>query len=193
MKYHEGYLCQISRTNHAIICLTTTRKGFVIFTCSYFKLKAEYHCSLSQSNCRNFSCSSINIESFFKKSNKLDGKERNCFHSSVGFQISNSPIYLIYTVDTKNISTNRSILRVTQLYLMSILKKWFLPKADSFSIVGKRVSGLKRKHLRNPTDEAAKFKFSSFFKVLMFLFPVYVPWRSLDTSSLFDFNVILLN
>ena len=43
----------------------------------------------------------MNIESFFKKSNKLDGKERNCFHLSVGFQISNSPIYLIYTVDTK--------------------------------------------------------------------------------------------
>ena len=106
-----------------LFAYTTTRKGFVIFTCSYFKKKKlRYHCALSQSNCRNFSCSSINIESFFKKSNKLDGKERNCFHSSVGFQISNSPIYLIYTVDTKNISTNRSTLRVTQLYLMSIFK-----------------------------------------------------------------------
>ena len=33
-----GYLCQISRTNHAIICLYYTHKRFVIFTCRYFKL-----------------------------------------------------------------------------------------------------------------------------------------------------------
>ena len=55
LKYHEWYLCQISRTNHAIICLlyTTIRKKFVIFTCRYFTAP-------SQPNCRNFSCSSIN-------------------------------------------------------------------------------------------------------------------------------------
>ena len=38
LKYHEWYLCQISRTNHAIIIYTTTRKRFVIFTCRCFKL-----------------------------------------------------------------------------------------------------------------------------------------------------------
>ena len=39
LKYHEWCLCQISRTNHAsIICLYTTRKRVVIFTCRYFKL-----------------------------------------------------------------------------------------------------------------------------------------------------------
>ena len=38
LKYHEWYLCQISRTNYAIICFSTTRKSFVIFTCRYFKL-----------------------------------------------------------------------------------------------------------------------------------------------------------
>ena len=38
LKYHEWYLCQISRTNHAIIIYTTTRKSFVIFTRRYFKL-----------------------------------------------------------------------------------------------------------------------------------------------------------
>ena len=56
LKYHEWYLCQISRTNHAIICLmyNTIRKKFVIFTCRYFTAP-------SQSNCRNFSCSSINM------------------------------------------------------------------------------------------------------------------------------------
>ena len=37
---------------------TTTRKGFVIFTCRYFKLSWNTT-ALSQSNCRNFSCSSI--------------------------------------------------------------------------------------------------------------------------------------
>ena len=56
LKFHEWYLCQISRTNHAIICLlyTTIRKKFVIFTCRYFTAP-------SQPNCRNFSCSSINM------------------------------------------------------------------------------------------------------------------------------------
>ena len=38
---------------------TTTRKRFVIFTCRYFKLSWNTT-ALSQSNCRNFSCSSIN-------------------------------------------------------------------------------------------------------------------------------------
>ena len=56
LKYHKWYLCQILvwRTNHAII----TRKRFVIFTCRYFKLSCNTT-ALSQSNCRNFSCSSI--------------------------------------------------------------------------------------------------------------------------------------
>ena len=54
------YLCQISRTNDAIICLYyTNRKSFVIFTCRYFKLSWNTT-ALSQSNCRNSSCSSIN-------------------------------------------------------------------------------------------------------------------------------------
>ena len=38
---------------------TTTRNSFVIFTCSYFKLSWN-NTALSQSNCRNFSCSGIN-------------------------------------------------------------------------------------------------------------------------------------
>ena len=59
LKYHEWYLCQISCTNHAIICLYyTTRKRFVIFTCRYLKL-SQNTTALSQSNCRNFSFSSI--------------------------------------------------------------------------------------------------------------------------------------
>ena len=37
---------------------TTTRKRFVIFTCRYFKLSWDTT-ALSQSNCKNFSCSSI--------------------------------------------------------------------------------------------------------------------------------------
>ena len=42
---------------------TTTRKGFVIFTCRYFKLSWNAT-DLSQSNCRNFSCSSISTVTF---------------------------------------------------------------------------------------------------------------------------------
>ena len=60
LKYHEWYLCQISRTNHAIICLYYYPKKVVIFTCRYFKLSWNTT-SLSQSNCRNFVCSSISI------------------------------------------------------------------------------------------------------------------------------------
>ena len=30
LKYNKWYLCQISRTNHAIICYTTASKRFVI-------------------------------------------------------------------------------------------------------------------------------------------------------------------
>ena len=40
---------------------TTTRNSFVIFTCRYFKLSWNTT-ALSQSNCRNFSCSSIRSE-----------------------------------------------------------------------------------------------------------------------------------
>ena len=58
LKYHEWYLCQISRTNHAIICLYYYPQRFEIFTCRYFKLSWN-STALSQSNCRNFSCSSI--------------------------------------------------------------------------------------------------------------------------------------
>ena len=43
---------------------TTTRKRFVIFTCRYFKLSWNTT-ALSQSNYRNFSCSSINTKISF--------------------------------------------------------------------------------------------------------------------------------
>ena len=51
LKYHKWYLCKISRTNHAIICLYcyTALKGFVIFRCRYFKLSWNTT-ALSQSN-----------------------------------------------------------------------------------------------------------------------------------------------
>ena len=41
-----------------LIVYTTTRRRFLIFTCRYFKLSWNTT-ALSQSNCRNFSCSSI--------------------------------------------------------------------------------------------------------------------------------------
>ena len=40
---------------------TTTRKRFVIFTCRYFTLSWNT-AALGQSNCRNFSCSSIKLQ-----------------------------------------------------------------------------------------------------------------------------------
>ena len=56
LKYHEWYLCQISLQIMLLFVYTTTRKRFVIFTCRYFKLSWNTT-ALSQSNCRNFSCS----------------------------------------------------------------------------------------------------------------------------------------
>ena len=51
---------QMSRTNHAIICLYYYPQKVCnfIFTCRYFKLSWNTT-ALNQSNCRNFSCSSI--------------------------------------------------------------------------------------------------------------------------------------
>ena len=75
-KYHEWYFKIVIRNlrqfwnitsgiyakYHIQIMLlfvyTTTRKRFVIFTCKYFKLSWNTT-ALSQSNCGNFSCSSI--------------------------------------------------------------------------------------------------------------------------------------
>ena len=58
LKCPEWYLSKTSRTNHAIICLYYYPKRFVIFTCTYFKLSWNTT-ALSQSNCRNFSCSTV--------------------------------------------------------------------------------------------------------------------------------------
>ena len=46
---------------HVQIMLLTALKGFVIFTCRYFKLSWNTT-ALSQSNCRNFPCNSIKNE-----------------------------------------------------------------------------------------------------------------------------------
>ena len=58
LKYHEWYLYQISLQITLLFVYTTTHKRFVIFTCRYFKLSWNTP-ALSQSNCRNFSRSSI--------------------------------------------------------------------------------------------------------------------------------------
>ena len=71
LKYHKWYLCQISRTcKSCYYLLYYCPQRFVIFTCSYFKLSCNTT-ALSQSNCRNFSCSSIN---------KLKGRDNMCRH-----------------------------------------------------------------------------------------------------------------
>ena len=60
-KYHEWYLCQISLQIMLLFVYTTTRKGFVIFTCRYFKWSWNTT-ALSQSHWKNVSCSSVNRE-----------------------------------------------------------------------------------------------------------------------------------
>ena len=63
---YDIYSCFIKLTKyHVQIMLlfvyTTTHKRFVIFTCRYFKLSWNTT-ALGQSNCRNFSCGSITLE-----------------------------------------------------------------------------------------------------------------------------------
>ena len=83
-KYHEWYFEIVIRNlrqfwnitsgiyakYHVQIMLlfvyTTTCKRFVIFTCRYFKLSWNT-AALGQSNCRNFSCSSINTGIYWDK------------------------------------------------------------------------------------------------------------------------------
>ena len=45
LKYHEWYLCQISRTNHAIICLYYYLRKVCTFHIQVFQIKVKYHCS----------------------------------------------------------------------------------------------------------------------------------------------------
>ena len=61
LKYPEWYLCQISRTNHTIICLYYYQQKVCNFHIYVFQIKLKYHC---QSNCRNSSCSSITWRNF---------------------------------------------------------------------------------------------------------------------------------
>ena len=60
LKYHKWYLCQILRTNHAVICLYYYPQKVCYFTCRFFKLSWTTP-ALSQSNCRNFSWSSMMV------------------------------------------------------------------------------------------------------------------------------------
>ena len=45
LKYHEWYLCQISRANHAIICLYYYPQKVCNFPMQVFQIKLKCHCS----------------------------------------------------------------------------------------------------------------------------------------------------
>ena len=45
LKYHEWYLCQMSRTNHAIICLYYYPQKACNFHMQVFQIRLKYHCS----------------------------------------------------------------------------------------------------------------------------------------------------
>ena len=97
LKYHEWYLCQISRTNHAIICLYYYPQkvwNFHIFT------------ALSQSNCRNFSCSStINLISmllYCRKATFLSATSPNTFLINLAEKFKLNKFKIFYqTIDLK--------------------------------------------------------------------------------------------
>ena len=75
---------------------TTTCKGFVIFTCRYFKFSCNTT-ALSQSNCRNFSCSGIsNIlldEAKFDAKNYAD--REGCYPPRIKFSLICTIVHII--------------------------------------------------------------------------------------------------
>ena len=81
---------------------TTTRKRFVIFTCSYFKLSWNTT-ALSRSNWRNFSCSRITTEIFHKRKYKMDSSTEQWMTPSwkIGYWIISRP-YLSSKREKKN-------------------------------------------------------------------------------------------
>ena len=58
LKYHKWYLCQISRTNHALICLYNYLQTVCNFHMYVFQIKLKYHGS-KPIKLQNFSCSSV--------------------------------------------------------------------------------------------------------------------------------------
>ena len=44
LKYHKWHLCQISRTDHAIICLYYYPRKVCNFNMQVFQIKLKYHC-----------------------------------------------------------------------------------------------------------------------------------------------------
>ena len=61
-KYHKQIM--------PLFVYTTTHKRYVIFTCRYFKLSWNTT-AISQSNCRNFSCSSIILGNYMNTQTSL--------------------------------------------------------------------------------------------------------------------------
>ena len=45
LKYHKWYLCEIPRTDHALICLYYYPQKVCNFHMNAFQIKLKYHCS----------------------------------------------------------------------------------------------------------------------------------------------------
>ena len=119
---------------------TTTRKGFVIFTCRYFKLSWNTTAP-SQANCRNFPCSSIipwilckfhwrqfhgvcvtrgclTVSTFYAKTSKM-----NCAFTSLGALLFNCPSWIFYML----YYNSRVLLRYYNSSKIPCTKPWFFP------------------------------------------------------------------
>ena len=114
----------ISAKYHVQIMLlfvyTTTRKRFVIFTCRYFKLSWNTT-ALSQSNCRNFSCSSITDKTNFQ---------------IVLSKYSVWPFSTVWMLNTRclTLTDRQKRLQVTSDKILHSL--WNLPRSKCLSVYG---------------------------------------------------------
>ena len=108
-----------------LLVYTTTHKRFVIFTCRYFKLSWNTT-ALSQSDCRNFSCCSINwmtwhkSDQFWNGVNSLFGRRHSPPPSPLS--LLNIPISYLCFEDRGRLSRVKS---ATQSFSYTLLDDWF--------------------------------------------------------------------
>ena len=132
LKYHEWYLRQISRTNHAIICLYYQPQKVVIFTCRYFILSRNTT-ALSQSNCRNFSCSGIKGGSTLERTRKVRAylssfkKEEKAEYGLI--RLANKPLWDAVIC---NIEVFKRICKCNGYTLICCKLEWFISKPNLF-------------------------------------------------------------
>ena len=113
-----------------VFVYTTTPKRFVIFTCRYFKLSRNTT-FLSQSNCRNFSCSSITVKTLFAI-------------SPLYKKLNEITIFVYSHFEKVHVLSVAAVCRIHKSYLQNASKRvpWLLPLHWLHTAIWKTKTGL---------------------------------------------------